>query len=637
MGRKSKAKDRAYLTRTEWQTEGGGYKDKSHGVFKQLPFFCCAISLQPFEDPMCTSDGIVYDIEHVVPYIRKFHRHPVLGEPLELKDLIKLNFHKNAEGQYHCPVLHKVFTEHTHIAAVKTTGHVYSFEALQELNIKSKNWKDLLTDAAFSRKDIIHIQDPLNLAGRNLEAFDHIKKDLRVVDDEELARQQQDPMHSLKNLSDDAKRALGKLGTEEAAMVGIGAAEGRTMRDGPDPRLQPPKQENAAAKANFKPGAATWNTDDPKQAPPGQRPEDRKKKPSAAAVAAEKAAAEKKAGEKQAPQPYLTDAKYTTDDFRTSGAAARSFTSTAVNVVTQNTRARVRVERKPKKKGYMRLHTSLGDLNVELHCDIVPRTCENFFVLAESGYYSNTIFHRSIRNFMIQGGDPTGTGTGGESIYGPTFKDELDSRLLHSGRGVLSMANSGKDTNGSQFFILYKSAHHLDYKHTVFGKVVGGFEVLTAMEKVTVGDEDRPNQPISITGATVFVNPFKDEEEEERKAAEKAQKEKERSAAPLAGDDLVGSWYSNPGGGASGSGRHQAEDGAGPTPPTPLANGLRVGKYLPTSAVASKAAAAAAAGAPEQRAANELSQTNGAAGSNGPGPPPAKKQKQQGYGNFDAW
>lgn len=84
------------------------------------------------------------------------------------------------------------------------------------------------------------------------------------------------------------------------------------------------------------------------------------------------------------------------------GAAARSFTSTAVNVVTQNTRARVRVERKPKKKGYLRLHTSLGDLNVELHCDIVPRTCENFFVLAESGYYSNTTFHRSIRNFMIQ-------------------------------------------------------------------------------------------------------------------------------------------------------------------------------------------------------------------------------------------
>ena len=88
---------------------------------------------------------------------------------------------------------------------------------------------------------------------------------------------------------------------------------------------------------------------------------------------------------------------------------------------------------------------------------------------------------------LLQGGDPTGTGTGGESVYGKTFRDELDSRLTHSGRGVLSMANSGPHTNGSQFFILYKSARHLDFKHSVFGRVVGGFETLTAMEKVLIG------------------------------------------------------------------------------------------------------------------------------------------------------
>ena len=84
------------------------------------------------------------------------------------------------------------------------------------------------------------------------------------------------------------------------------------------------------------------------------------------------------------------------------GAASRSFTSTAVNVVTRNERQKVRVERNPTKKGYMRLHTNLGDLNLELHCDLAPRTCENFFVLSEGGYYTNTIFHRSIKNFMIQ-------------------------------------------------------------------------------------------------------------------------------------------------------------------------------------------------------------------------------------------
>lgn len=93
---------------------------------------------------------------------------------------------------------------------------------------------------------------------------------------------------------------------------------------------------------------------------------------------------------------------------------------------------------------------------------------------------------------MIQGGDPTGTGRGGESIWGKHFKDEVNSKLLHSGRGVVSMANNGPHTNGSQFFILYKSATHLNFKHTVFGGVVGGLTTLSNMEKVPVDDDDRP-------------------------------------------------------------------------------------------------------------------------------------------------
>jgi peptidyl-prolyl cis-trans isomerase-like 2 len=154
----------------------------------------------------------------------------------------------------------------------------------------------------------------------------------------------------------------------------------------------------------------------------------------------------------------------------------------------------------PKEKAYLTLNTTKGHLNIELRCDLAPRACENFIALCEMGYYVGTAFHRSIRNFMVQGGDPTGTGRGGESIYGPSFKDEIDSRLVHSGRGVLGMANSGKDTNASQFYILYKSAKHLDFKHTVFGSVVGGLETLTAIEAVETDSEDRPKQAIEITG-----------------------------------------------------------------------------------------------------------------------------------------
>ncbi|KAJ0035781.1 hypothetical protein Pint_25928 [Pistacia integerrima] len=123
--------------------------------------------------------------------------------------------------------------------------------------------------------------------------------------------------------------------------------------------------------------------------------------------------------------------------------------------------------------------------------------------------------------FMIQGGDPTGTGKGGELIWGNPFIDEVNSKLLHSGRGVVSMANSGPHTNGSQFFILYKSANHFNFKHTVFGGVGGGLISLVVMEKVPIDDNDRPLEKIKITSVTLFVNPYLEpNEEKEEKAKE---------------------------------------------------------------------------------------------------------------------
>lgn len=100
--------------------------------------------------------------------------------------------------------------------------------------------------------------------------------------------------------------------------------------------------------------------------------------------------------------------------------------------------------------GYIRLTTNYGPLNLELYCQEVPKTCENFMKLCQKDYYNGTKFHRSIRNFMVQGGDPTGTGKGGESYWEQPFEDEFKQNLTHSGRGVLSMANSGPNTNKSQ-------------------------------------------------------------------------------------------------------------------------------------------------------------------------------------------
>lgn len=123
------------------------------------------------------------------------------------------------------------------------------------------------------------------------------------------------------------------------------------------------------------------------------------------------------------------------------------------------------LQRRPPNSQALTLHTTLGDLKLELACGDCPRTCENFLALAASGYYDGTLFHRNIRGFMIQGGDPSGTGKGGKSIFATAtgkFPDELVDSLKHSKRGVVSMANSGPNTNGSQFFITYKAHAHLN-------------------------------------------------------------------------------------------------------------------------------------------------------------------------------
>jgi cyclophilin family peptidyl-prolyl cis-trans isomerase len=132
-----------------------------------------------------------------------------------------------------------------------------------------------------------------------------------------------------------------------------------------------------------------------------------------------------------------------------------------------------------KKKYTVRMNTDVGTMVIELFVDKTPRTVNNFVFLARQGFYDGVIFHRVISGFMVQGGDPTGTGSGGP---GYKFKDEFHPSLRHDKQGVLSMANAGPDTNGSQFFITHVPTFHLDNRHSVFGQVVDGLDVLMAIK-----------------------------------------------------------------------------------------------------------------------------------------------------------
>ena len=138
------------------------------------------------------------------------------------------------------------------------------------------------------------------------------------------------------------------------------------------------------------------------------------------------------------------------------------------------------------------LETNQGNIELKLMPDVAPKTCENFQGLVEKGYYNGLIFHRCIKGFMIQGGDPTGTGAGGESMWGKPFKDEFDPKVKFDSHGILAMANSGPGTNGSQFFITCAPAPWLNMHHTIFGKVISGYDVVQKIENTPTGASDRP-------------------------------------------------------------------------------------------------------------------------------------------------
>ena len=179
------------------------------------------------------------------------------------------------------------------------------------------------------------------------------------------------------------------------------------------------------------------------------------------------------------------------------------------------------------------MHTNMGDIKIKLFPNEVPKTVKNFVELAKKDYYNGIIFHRVIKDFMIQGGDPTGTGMGGESIYGEKFEDEFDLKL-HNVRGALSMANAGPNTNGSQFFIVQADTvpdgmvdqmkgltdrgfpeetiadyealggtPWLDFKHSVFGQVFEGMDVVDSIANVRCGAGDRPLHDVVIEGIDI--------------------------------------------------------------------------------------------------------------------------------------
>ncbi|KAK4165440.1 hypothetical protein QBC43DRAFT_316020 [Cladorrhinum sp. PSN259] len=594
-----KGTDKLYITHSEWSSadaygasvgaNAGTRAQRSgglHASFKRLPFNFCAASLQPFKNPVCTADGTIFDVEVISAWLEKKGTNPVDGKPLAAKDLIKLNFSRNADtsestdrngiptdgkGDYIDPVTFKEFTDNTHIVAIRhgTYANVFAWETVERMNIKAKMWRDLVDDVEFGRKDIITLQDPQNASSRDLSQFKHIQDGEDAVLTPEQEQQRQEGSINI--------NALGRIGDKV-----LRAKE--AVERARQARASGSLDVNRTTQALTKTGSASNGSSTPR--PPS--------------IVEKKLAA--------------NAAVYTT------GRAAASFTSTGLTPETSGERAILTDEdyllrpKLVKHKGYVRVLTSLGPLTVELHTDLAPRAVWNFIRLAQKGYYKNIPFHRNIKNFMIQGGDPTGTGRGGQSIWGKNFNDELEGPLSHDSRGVLSMANKGKNTNSSQFFITYRACKHLDKKHTIFGKVIEGLDTtLTKLEDVPVeSGTNRPLKEILIQDVVVFVDPFEEFMKEKNKK-EKEEKEKEEIRRRGGTEDDKVTW--------TGKRIRTVGDGGDNTK-----GDLGVGRYL------KDAVASSSKGKLEEEGQGVIEDDIG--------PEPPKKKVRMGgggFGNFDGW
>ena len=463
------------------------------------------------------------------------------------------------------PVTFKVFTDNTHIVALKNTGNVFAYDTVERLNIKAKTWRDLVNDEEFTRKDVITVQDPQNIEARNLNSFKYLQDGLSTLT-EEQEKERNDPSRYVNT------EALGNAAKILKAKEAV--AKARDQRNASNPNHNPSLPSTKSLTTNTRNGIHT-------------------------------------------PTPSTHPAKVMPFNAaqHTTGKAAASFTSTGLTPHTSGERALLTDEeymlkpRRVKQKGYARMQTSLGDLNIELQPEFAPRAVWNFVQLAKKGYYNGVVFHRNIRNFMIQGGDPTGTGKGGSSTWGKNFQDEFDGPLTHDARGVMSMANKGKNTNSSQFFITYRPAKHLDRKHTIFGKVVGGLETLSRLEDVEVSEaEKRPLRDVAIQQIVVFVDPF---EEFQKQKREREEVEKEREEVVRAGgtEDDRTTW----------TGRKVKGDGnAVPD------GGGEVGKYLKANVVGPKGGEADEIVGDWQEDTSE-------------GSIKKKAKISGGFGNFDTW
>ena len=508
MGRKRNNRDKLFQTYQELCDKWSEDKINVDNNVKYLPFNYCSLSLTPFNDAVCDEKGNIFENKYIIPYIAKFHKNPITGNNITVKDLIHLNFKRGNNGDLICPISLKELNYNMKIIAIKETGNVYSYDVYQKLNKDISNYKDLLTDIPFKKENVILLNDPNNK--KLIQSFNYIKHKDEVIfmtklvnetEDHEKVKEINLPSNYEeiienyeKDNSKDKQRRLEIIdiinNKENISFIDSLNKQCKVEYENylkVEKEIEELLYENKLpmneikSKINISSNCFLYHL---------------------------------KQNEKW--KKYFHNNK---SRILSNGKMALSLTSTQMELNTISSQLipnddelrtiYYNIVKSLQKKAFIKLSTNLGDLNLEIFCNYAPMASENFIELCYKGSYNNNKFHRLIKNFIIQGGDIKEN-----NIFGHNFKDEFNNKYSHNQKGILSMANSGPNTNNTQFFFTLENnkGNHLDNKHTIFGKVVGGIQTLDLINQVKVNKftNDVPLSDIIIINTEVYNNPFRE-------------------------------------------------------------------------------------------------------------------------------
>ena len=393
--------DKNYITRSEWSYGFGGgvnamKNKKPSEKYQKTSFNLCSLSLLPFTHPVCTSDGVVYELENILPYVQKYGKNPLTGNEMSPSDLIRLIYHKNGSNEYFCPITLNTFTDFSHIVANRKTGNVYSYDAHLFVNPRgTTQWKDPISEDLIKKTDLITIHDPTRSSKTiHLNSNLNDNTDISTISNVEIKK--------LSQISSNPPSSLTK------STVCLIRKDLEIFSSESDERLLDIKE-----------------------------------------------------------------------------------------------------------KGFVTFHTNLGFLQAEIYCDKAPKASYNFLTLCARNEYDNISFCQK-GNGVLQH-----TPFNCNSIWNRPFKDEALQSLPINSRGFLCLNNTGPNTNTSQFFISLGPCPHLSGKHTVFGKIVKGIEILTKVNSYPCDKKSgKLITPLSVSKIEVIRNPFPGENNTKTEIAE---------------------------------------------------------------------------------------------------------------------